>query len=117
MNLLIVDDSANVRLMIREVLVETDCEIYECSDGFSAIEHYKKNRPDVVLMDIKMKNLNGLIATKRILELDSKAKIIIVSNYDDDFMRAETKRVGAIKYFTKEEIYEIPEYIKTITRN
>ncbi|KAF0139184.1 MAG: two-component system response regulator stage 0 sporulation protein F [Stygiobacter sp.] len=117
MNILIVDDNVNVRHMIKEMLADFVNEIYECSDGLSAVEFYQKHQPDVVLMDIKMKKLNGLLATERIMRIDAKAKVIIVSNYDDDFMRTETKRIGAIQYFKKEDIHKLPEYIKVISKN
>lgn len=117
MNILIVDDSAKVRHMIKEILADSVNEIYECSDGLFAVESYQKFKPDLVLMDIKMKKLNGLIATKRILELDFKAKVIIVSNYDDEQIKEEARSAGAINYFTKEEIYMLPEYIKAISKN
>ena len=117
MNILIVDDSVNVRRMIKEILADSIDEIYECGDGLSAVEAYQKYKPDIVLMDIKMKKLNGLLATERIMKINAKAKVIIVSNYDDDFMRTETKRIGALQYFTKEDIYKLPEYIKAISKN
>ncbi|MDP3180665.1 MAG: response regulator [Bacteroidota bacterium] len=117
MIILIVDDSVSVRRMIKEIISDSASEIHECNDGLSAVELYKKIHPDVVLMDIKMKHMNGINATKMIIQIDSKAKVIIVSNYDDEFIREEAKKVGEIKYFTKVEIYKLPEYIKTISRN
>ena len=112
MNLLIVDDSMRVRSMIKEVLAGTASEIHECSDGIAAVESYKKYHPDIVLMDIKMKTLSGLVATQRIIEHDSKAKIIIVTNYDDNNLREAAKQAGACEYFLKEEIFKLPEYLK-----
>ena len=117
MNLLIVDDNARVRVMIREVLADTANEIHECNDGITAIESYQKYHPDVVLMDIKMKTMNGLVAAQRIIQLDSKAKIIIVTNFDDNNLREAAKKAGALEYFLKEEIFKLPEYLKLVNQN
>lgn len=98
--------------MIKEVLADIVSEMHECSDGISAIESYKKYHPDIVLMDIKMKTISGLVATQQIIEHDSKARVIIVTNYDDNNLREAARQAGACEYFLKEEIFKLPEYLK-----
>jgi len=117
MKLLIVDDSPNVRRLIREVITDLVREIFECADGETAIQFYNHFKPDLVLMDIKMKKVNGLISTKKILKTHPEARIVIVSNYIDEQIKIEARVAGAIGYFTKEEIYMIPEYIKEVLKN
>jgi len=86
--------------------------IYECEDGVTAYESYERYRPDWVFMDIKMKQLDGIAATQKITTVYPDAKIIIVTQFDDEFLRSEAKSVGAYAYVIKENIYELPNIIR-----
>ena len=66
LKLLIVDDKAQVRSMIRRFLGDLATEISETDDGESAFDAYAAFLPDWVLMDIEMKHTNGIVATERI---------------------------------------------------
>ena len=59
--ILIADDNANARRMIRSLLEEIDTVVIECSDGGAAIEAYDRLLPDWVLMDINMQPVDGLL--------------------------------------------------------
>ncbi len=117
MNLLIVDDSAKMRKMTRELVAMWFDEILECSSGEEAIDAYKKYKTDYVFMDIKMKGANGIAATEEIMNHYPTAKIIIVTNYDDNNLREAAKKAGAREYFLKEEIFKLPEYLKLEDQN
>lgn len=116
MNLLIVDDSAKMRKMTRELVAMWFDEIFECSSGEEAIDAYKKYQPDYVFMDIKMKRANGITVTEEIMNHFPEAKIIIVTNYDDNNLREAAKKAGAREYFLKEEIFKLPEYLKLVNQ-
>ena len=82
---LLVDDQQILAEGIRSVL-ETSSEIQVvgiASDGVSAVDSCVELKPDVVLMDIRMPNMNGVVATKRIKELDERIKIVILTTFDD----------------------------------
>lgn len=83
MNLLIVEDNARMRQMIKNIVVDLADEIAECDDGDDALAVYSARKPDWVLMDIQMKNTNSIAATRQILAEYADAKIVIVTNYDD----------------------------------
>lgn len=117
MKLLIVDDSAKMRKMTRELVAMWFDEIFEITSGEEAIDAYKKYQTDYVFMDIKMKGMNGIAATKEIMNQFPKAKIIVVTNYDDNNLREEAKKAGAREYILKEEIFKLPEYIKLEKQN
>jgi len=87
MKLLIVEDSAQMRRMIKSLVSDLATELYECADGAEALSAYREHRPDWVLMDIKMGEVDGLEATREIISAFPEARICIVTNYDDDELR------------------------------
>ena len=104
---LIVDDNRSIReTLIRIVKKESD-EVIECEDGGDAVELYKLHRPDWVFMDIQMKYVGGIEATSQILAIDSRAKIVMVTDYGDKFFRRAAENAGAIGFLAKENLSEI----------
>ena len=104
LKLLIVDDKAQVRSMIRRFLSDLAAEISETDDGESALDAYAAFLPDWVLMDIEMKHTNGIVATERIRAAYPEANIVIVTNYDDDSLRERAMAAGARGYVLKENL-------------
>ena len=104
LKLLIVDDKAEVRSMIRRFLSDLAAEISETDDGESALDAYAAFLPDWVLMDIEMKHTNGIVATERIRAAYPEANIVIVTNYDDDSLRERAMAAGARGYVLKENL-------------
>lgn len=101
---LLVDDQMILAEGIKSVL-QTSEEVEVCGiafDGEEAIEQCKKLSPDVVLMDIRMPNMNGVVATKRIKELDEKIKIIILTTFDDSDYILSAINSGASGYLLKD---------------
>ena len=107
MNLLIVEDNAKMRGMIRNVVEDLVENISECKDGDEALAAYSANRPDWVLMDIQMENVNGIAATSKIMAEFADAKIVIVTNFDDPDFRDSARRAGACNYVLKENLFDI----------
>jgi CheY-like chemotaxis protein len=116
MKLLIVDDNATIRHLLRRVVGKFCVEIVECEDGDEAAEAYKRDRPDVVLMDLKMARVDGLTATRRILALDPRARVVIVSEYDDRAMRDAARNSGACGYAGKHDLSVLPGLILLLAR-
>src|SRR5947209_1964835 len=102
MKLLIIDDNASVRRVIRGIVASFADEIHECADGMDALAAYIAHTPDLVLMDIAMKKLDGIAATKQIRLAHPAAKIIIVTDYDDLALREVARSAGACGYVPKE---------------
>ncbi len=113
MKLLIVEDSLSVRWILRSVVAPLANEIDECGDGGDAVALYQSGRPDFVLMDIDLGEMDGITATRKIKANDPNAKIIIVTNYDQTDLREEAHRAGALGYVRKENLLEVLELIKT----
>ena len=101
---LLVDDQMILAEGIRSVL-QTSAEIEVCGialDGAEAVEACKKYAPDVVLMDIRMPNMNGVVATRKIKELNENIKIIILTTFDDSDYILSAINNGASGYLLKD---------------
>lgn len=107
MILLIVENNSSIRRVIRRVVSRVAERIYECEDGADAQAAYLQHQSDFVLMDISMKGVDGLTATRQIRKADPKAKVIIVTNYDEGDLREEASRAGACGYVLKENLLEL----------
>ena len=78
--ILIVDDAAFMRMMIKDTLKKNGYEnLLEAADGEIAVQTYKAEKPDLVILDITMPNKNGLDALKEIRQMDPNAKIVMCS--------------------------------------
>ena len=108
MKILIADDDVRMRQMVKQVVAGLASTVYEACDGGEAIAVCAAERPDWVLMDFRMKPLDGLRATAEIKARFPETRIVIVSQYDDAELRAEAARVGACAYVLKENLHELP---------
>jgi CheY-like chemotaxis protein len=113
MKLLIVEDSLSVRQILKSVVAPLAMEITECGDGGDAVSLYATRKPDFVLMDVDLGEMDGITATRRIKADDPNAKIIIVTNYDENDLREAARRAGACGYVLKENLLEVLEVLKT----
>ncbi len=103
--ILIVDDEELVRTGFRMILeAEGDFEVLgEASNGAEAVEMARSLRPDVILMDIRMPGMDGLEATKRIVDSDSPqdSKVLILTTFDEDEYVYGALRAGASGFLLK----------------
>ncbi len=107
MDILIVEDNAAMRRLIRSLIGDLADAVHECEDGAQALDAYQRHRPDWVLMDIKMPGLDGITASGQIALADPAAKIIIVTDYDDERLRAAARNAGAREYLSKERLLDL----------
>ena len=117
MNLLIVDDNAKMRQLIKDYFVDEPYRVTECEDGAQALAEYEKTHPDWVLMDIQMPVMGGLEATRRIKAADPQARIIIVTQFDDAELRAEARKAGACDYVLKDDLGQLPQIFAGANRS
>ena len=100
--ILIVDDAAFMRMMIKDVLSKNGFEVVgEAENGAKAVEQYKALSPDLVIMDITMPEVNGIEALKMIREFDGSAKVIMCSAMGQQAMVIEAIQSGAKDFIVK----------------
>ena len=101
---LLADDHPVVREGLRTMLsTAADIEVVaEACDGLEAIEKVNESCPDVVLMDLRMPNLDGLEATKRIKSQSSSPAIIVLTVLDNEAYIVDAVRAGAVGYLLKD---------------
>ena len=104
MRILIVDDELLVRIGIKSCInwQENGMEIVgEASDGMEALGLIRSLKPDAVLLDLKMPNMDGIGLMQRMKEEKIKCKVLILSGFDDVYHVKEAMRLGAVDYFHK----------------
>ena len=110
-SILIVDDAAFMRMMIKDILTKNGYEIAgEAENGIKAIEKYTETKPDLVMLDITMPEMDGIEALKRIKKLDPDSNIIMCSAMGQQAMVIEAIQAGAkdfiVKPFQAERVLE-----------
>lgn len=101
-NILICDDAAFMRMMIKDILTKNGYTVAgEAENGAQAVEKYTELKPDLVLMDITMPEMDGIQALKKIRELDPKASVIMCSAMGQQAMVIESIQSGAKDFIVK----------------
>ena len=112
MKLMIVDDSTEMRKLIRNVVAQPADSVTECADGSEVLSAFQREHPDVVLMDLQMPNISGIAATKSLKKEFPDARVIIVSNFNEQEYRDEARDAGAASYFTKDDLIQLRAFIR-----
>ena len=113
-SVMIVDDSDDVRRMLRAVVADLADPIYECRDGREACAAYARHRPDWVLMDVSMAPMDGVTATHEITHTFPAARIVIVTQYDDVHFRIAAQESGARGYVLKDNVFEVRRFLERL---
>ena len=96
-----------MRETIKSSLRGLDATFFERDDGSQALAAYRDLLPDWVLMDLEMKQMDGLTATAQIKAAYPDARIVIVTNFDDILLRETAERAGACGYVVKDNLLEL----------
>jgi two-component system, chemotaxis family, chemotaxis protein CheY len=99
--ILLVDDSGMARRGARQILESAGYVVAEAEDGLIALERYFLDKPDLVLLDLVMKGMNGLDVLKKLTQLDAAARVIVVSADVQDSSRELALAGGAAGFLNK----------------
>jgi two-component system chemotaxis response regulator CheY len=99
--ILLVDDSGLARRSMRAILEPAGYQVVEAEDGMSALERYFLEKPDLVLLDLVMRGMNGLDVLTKLHELDGAARVVVVSADIQDSSREMAESGGASGFVTK----------------
>lgn len=109
--LLVVDDHVQFRGLMKGIVGDLFTRVYEADNGVQAVDYYAKHKPDWVLMDIRMKSLNGLQAASRITQDFPEARIVMVTNYCAPELQTAARQAGAWGYVLKDDLNTLREMI------
>lgn len=98
---LIVDDAQFMRLRCARLLSEQGYEVAEAQNGREAVEVYQKVRPDVVLMDITMPEMDGITALRHIKQMDPNARVAMLTALGQQGIVLEAVKAGARDFIVK----------------
>ncbi|MDJ0626057.1 MAG: response regulator [Candidatus Caenarcaniphilales bacterium] len=99
---LIVDDALFMRTVLKDILAKNGYDVVaEATNGYEAIEKFEELKPDITTMDITMPELDGIEALKKIIEIDSKARVIMCSAMGQQGIVVEAIKHGACDFIIK----------------
>ena len=116
-SVMIVEDEARVRSMIRGIIADLGVSVYECAGGQEAVELYRRLRPNLVLMDLRLEGIDGLSATRTIRDSFPEARLIIVTSYDAPDVREAAREAGAMDYVVKDDLSSLRAIVKRATES
>lgn len=98
---LVVDDAAFMRLMLKNILIKDGLDVVEAQNGVEAVDKYKELKPDLVTLDITMPEKDGIAALKEIRQYDSNAKVLMCSAMGQQALIIESIQNGAKDFIVK----------------
>ncbi len=115
MNIIIVDDDYLVVNSLKTIVESSGINVLGLGySGVEAIDLFTKHKPDIILMDIRMKDMTGIEATREILKLNSSAKILLITTFQDDEYIREALSLGCKGYILKQNIDSIIPSINAV---
>lgn len=104
---LMVEDNDAMRALIRSLVEEVTSEVRECASAEEALELYPRVCPDWVLMDIRLRGMDGIAATQALRKLDPEARVIIVTEHGARRYRDAARVAGASGFVLKDNLLEL----------
>ncbi len=111
--ILVVDDQYGIRVLLCEILQKDGYVMHEAANGVQALKIVEEEKPDLVLLDMKIPGMDGLEILKRIKENHAEVDVIMMTAYGELNLINEAMSLGAITHFAKPfDIDDIREVIK-----
>lgn len=112
MNLLIVDDHAEARAVIRSYLSPLACSVAECADGQSAIDLSRLNSPDVMTLDLRLGGEDGIAILEFVRAHFPHIHVVVVTQFREPAIAELVVRLGAAGCFAKSDLNELRTYLQ-----
>lgn len=112
--ILIVDDAEFLRVRLNKILDTEGYQVFQAENGVKAVSTYKETRPDVVLMDVTMPEMDGLTALKEIVSFDAQAKVVMLTALGQESVVLEAVKSGARDFIVKP--FEHDRVMKAISK-
>ncbi len=118
MRVIIIDDDSLVTLSLKTILEQSDIDVVAIeNDGAKGLKIYQQYQPDIVLMDIRMNNTNGIDISKQIIEYDKNAKILLLTTFKDDEYISQALEIGVKGYLLKQDYQNLAPALNAIYAN
>jgi DNA-binding NarL/FixJ family response regulator len=117
MKVLLVEENTAVRGLIRLLVASPGTWIQECADSSDAIVAYAAGRPDLVIVDTGVKDLDGIALCREIKAMDPAARVVLISDYDDAAIRESARHAGACGYVLKDNLLGVTGFLSTELTN
>ena len=98
---LIVDDSGFTRNIHKQIVTSQGYEVVEAGSGTEGVEMFAREKPDLVMIDLLMPDMDGMEAVGKILEVDPAAKTVICSTDKQKARREDAQKIGVLAFLTK----------------
>jgi two-component system, chemotaxis family, chemotaxis protein CheY len=99
--ILVVDDAAFMRMRCTKLLQDNGYETMEAANGVEAVKKYQETKPDAVLLDITMPDMDGIATLKRLVEIDGQVKVAMVTAMGQQSLVIEALKSGARDFVVK----------------
>jgi two-component system chemotaxis response regulator CheY len=115
---LVVDDAAFMRMSLKQILQANGfTDVFEAGNGQEALMMFKKEKPDLVTMDITMPEMDGITAIKEIMAIDPTAKIVVCSAMGQKEIVLEAIQAGAKNFIVKPfDAQKVAEIVKAVAK-
>jgi two-component system, response regulator, stage 0 sporulation protein F len=99
--ILIVEDNEDMQLLLTTILADEGFLIHQAYEEKSALKLFKRVKPQLVLLDLRLPGIDGIGVYNKMKEIDSKVIAFIITAYGDKYIEKEVRSLGANDYFTK----------------
>ncbi len=113
--ILLVDDAAFMRMMLKKILEPTGNQLVEAVDGADGVSKYKEHKPNLVLLDIIMPNTDGIECLKQIIAFDKGAKVVMCSSIGQQTVVNDAIKIGARDFIVKP--FDAAKVLEVVSKN
>ncbi len=111
MTVMIVDDSTEMRGLMRDLVGPLADQVVECADGEECLATFGTKRPDWTVMDVRMPRMDGLCATRALRVNWPDARVLLVTQFPSDALSAAAAEAGAVGCLAKENLHQVVDLL------